>query len=88
MRKIIWKSALLAAVLACVLRVQAQSEFRLASADLAATYATSRAKVSNADCCFWFQGAGANVSFTLYRGWGLAGDVASSATARSRPAPD
>ena len=44
------------------------------SADLSVTYSVERSQVAPGTCgCFWFQGAGADAAFTLWKGLGVGG---------------
>ena len=46
------------------------------SADLSVTYSVERSQVAPGTCgCFWFQGAGADAAFTLWKGVGVAAAV-------------
>jgi outer membrane protein OmpA-like peptidoglycan-associated protein len=42
------------------------------STDLGITFATERSQLVPGDCCFWFKGGGADVSFNFWKGWGIA----------------
>jgi hypothetical protein len=46
------------------------------SADFSVTYTVEHSQVAPGTCgCFWFQGAGADAAFTLWKGLGVAGAV-------------
>jgi hypothetical protein len=91
MRKLIRGKALL--VGACILagtcawgqQDNNKAELSRTSVDLGLTYAAERAYIAPGNCdCFWFNGGGADVAVTFWKGFGVAaaltGDHASNVT--------
>jgi hypothetical protein len=91
MRKLIREKALL--VGACILASASvwgqqdnnKAERPRTSVDLGVTYAAERAYIAPGNCdCFWFNGGGADVAVTFWKGFGVAaaltGDHASNVT--------
>jgi outer membrane protein OmpA-like peptidoglycan-associated protein len=58
------------------------------STDLGITFATERSKVVPDDCCFWFKGGGADVSFNFWKGWGIAATLTGDHAADVTPGVD
>jgi outer membrane immunogenic protein len=67
-------TCLIATVTALGQQSKGSGETAPVSADLSVTYSVEKSQLAPGNCgCFWFQGAGANVGFTLWKGLGVAG---------------
>jgi hypothetical protein len=69
-------TCLIAAVTALGQQSNGPGETAPVSADLSVTYSVEDSQLAPGNCgCFWFQGAGADVGFTQWKGLGVAGTL-------------
>jgi hypothetical protein len=69
-------TCLIAAVTALGQQSKGPREPSPISADLSLTYSVEESQLAPGNCgCFWFQGAGADAAFTLWKGLGIGGAV-------------
>jgi hypothetical protein len=72
------KILFMCAVATFSINLHAQTRFPEPRFDLGVTYSPEHTQLAPGNChCFWLQGGGAEASFTLWKGFGIAGSVTS-----------